>query len=60
VALILDTNALLAFAGGDEKLLRAIATESELAIPTIVLFHSSIFFPSFAKPPSAIPRSGTN
>jgi len=37
VALILDTNALSAFADGDEKLLRVIENESELALPVIVL-----------------------
>ena len=37
MAVILDTNALSAFADGDEKLLRAIGDESELALPTIVL-----------------------
>jgi tRNA(fMet)-specific endonuclease VapC len=37
VALILDTNALSAFADGDEGLLRAIEREAELAIPTIAL-----------------------
>jgi tRNA(fMet)-specific endonuclease VapC len=37
VALILDTNALSAFADGDEKLLRVIENESELALPAIVL-----------------------
>jgi predicted nucleic acid-binding protein len=37
VALILDTNALSAFADGDEKLLRAIENEAELALPVIVL-----------------------
>ena len=37
MALALDTNALSAFADGDPKLLRAMGTESELALPTIVL-----------------------
>jgi tRNA(fMet)-specific endonuclease VapC len=37
VALILDTNALSAFADGEEKLLRAIENERELALPVIVL-----------------------
>ncbi len=37
MALILDTNALSAFADGDEKLLRAIENEAELALPVIVL-----------------------
>jgi len=37
VALIFDTNALSAFADGDEKLLRVIENEPELALPTIVL-----------------------
>jgi tRNA(fMet)-specific endonuclease VapC len=37
VALIFDTNALSAFADGDEKLLRAVESEHELALPTIVL-----------------------
>lgn len=37
MALILDTNALSAFADGDEKLLRVIEQESELALPVIVL-----------------------
>lgn len=37
MALILDTNALSAFVDGDEKLLHAIESEPELAIPTIVL-----------------------
>jgi len=37
VALILDTNALSAFADGDEKLLRVVADETELALPVIVL-----------------------
>jgi tRNA(fMet)-specific endonuclease VapC len=37
VALILDTSALSAFADGDEKLLRVIENESELALPAIVL-----------------------
>jgi tRNA(fMet)-specific endonuclease VapC len=37
VAVILDTNALSAFADGDEKLLLALESETELAIPVIVL-----------------------
>ena len=37
MALILDTNALSSFADGDEKLLRAIENEAELALPVIVL-----------------------
>jgi predicted nucleic acid-binding protein len=37
VAVILDTNALSAFADGDEKLLRTIENEAELAVPVIVL-----------------------
>ena len=37
MALILDTNALSAFADGDEKLLRTIDTESELGLPVVVL-----------------------
>jgi tRNA(fMet)-specific endonuclease VapC len=37
VALLLDTNALSAFADGDEKLLRAVEKESELALPVIVV-----------------------
>jgi tRNA(fMet)-specific endonuclease VapC len=37
VALILDTNAFSALADGDEKLLRAIDGEPELALPAIVL-----------------------
>jgi predicted nucleic acid-binding protein len=37
VAVILDTNALSAFADGDEKLLLALEGETELAIPVIVL-----------------------
>ena len=37
MALILDTNALSAFADGDEKLLLALESETELAIPVIVL-----------------------
>jgi predicted nucleic acid-binding protein len=37
VAVIFDTNALSAFADGDEKLLRAIENEIELALPAIVL-----------------------
>jgi predicted nucleic acid-binding protein len=37
VAVILDTNALSAFADGDEKLPRTIENEAELAVPVIVL-----------------------
>jgi len=37
VAVIFDTNALSAFADGDEKLLRALENEHELALPAIVL-----------------------
>ncbi len=37
MAVILDTNALSAFADGDETLLRAIGNERELALPAIVL-----------------------
>jgi tRNA(fMet)-specific endonuclease VapC len=37
VAVIFDTNALSAFADGDEKLLRAVENEDELTLPTIVL-----------------------
>ncbi len=37
MAVILDTNALSAFADGDEKLLLALERETELAIPVIVL-----------------------
>ena len=37
MAVILDTNALSAFADGDEKLLRAVENEDELALPAIVL-----------------------
>ena len=37
MAVILDTNALSAFADGDEKLVRAIEEETELALPAIVL-----------------------
>jgi tRNA(fMet)-specific endonuclease VapC len=37
VALILDTNALSAFVDGEEKLLRALKNEAELALPAIVL-----------------------
>jgi tRNA(fMet)-specific endonuclease VapC len=37
VAVILDTNALSAFADGDEKLLRVIENEPELAVPAVVL-----------------------
>lgn len=37
MALILDTNALSAFADGDKALLRAIEHQSELAVPVIVL-----------------------
>ena len=37
MAVIFDTNALSAFADGDEKLLRALENEHELALPPIVL-----------------------
>ncbi|MDQ2898253.1 MAG: type II toxin-antitoxin system VapC family toxin [Acidobacteriota bacterium] len=37
MALILDTNAVSAFADGDEKLLRAIEPERDIAVPAIVL-----------------------
>ena len=37
MALILDTNALSAFVDGDQGLLRALESEAELAVPTIVL-----------------------
>lgn len=37
MALIFDTNALSAFADGDQKLLRVIENETELALPVIVL-----------------------
>jgi tRNA(fMet)-specific endonuclease VapC len=37
VAVILDTNALSAFAEGDEKLLRVLVNETELALPVIAL-----------------------
>ena len=37
MALILDTNAVSAFADGDEKPLRILEDESELALPVIVL-----------------------
>jgi predicted nucleic acid-binding protein len=37
VAVIFDTNALSAFADGDEKLLRKVENEHELALPVIVL-----------------------
>jgi tRNA(fMet)-specific endonuclease VapC len=37
VAVILDTNALSAFADGDVKLLRAVENEIEMAVPVIVL-----------------------
>jgi tRNA(fMet)-specific endonuclease VapC len=53
VAVILDTNALSAFADGDEKLLRAIENEAELALPVIVLgeylygIQQSRFRPSY-------------
>ena len=36
MALIFDTNALSAFADGDEKLLRVIENETELALPVMV------------------------
>lgn len=37
MALILDTNALSAFADGDDSLRSALASESDLALPAIVL-----------------------
>ena len=37
MALILDTNALSAFADGDSSLLRVVEDQSEFAIPVIVL-----------------------
>jgi predicted nucleic acid-binding protein len=37
MAIILDTNALSAFVDGEEKLLLALKTETEIAIPTVVL-----------------------
>jgi tRNA(fMet)-specific endonuclease VapC len=37
MALILDTNALSAFAGGDRHLRRGIDQETDLALPTVVL-----------------------
>ena len=37
MAVILDTNALSAFAEGDEKLLRVLVNETELALPVIAL-----------------------
>ncbi len=37
MAVILDTNALSAFAEGDEKLLRVLENDAELALPAIVL-----------------------
>jgi tRNA(fMet)-specific endonuclease VapC len=37
VAVILDTNALSAFADGDQKLLGAIENEADLSLPVIVL-----------------------
>jgi predicted nucleic acid-binding protein len=37
VAVIFDTNALSAFADGDDKLLRALGNETELALPATVL-----------------------
>ncbi len=37
MAVIFDTNAFSAFAEGDDKLLRAIDNETELALPAIVL-----------------------
>ena len=37
MAIILDTNALSAFADGDQKLLQALENDSELALPTVVL-----------------------
>lgn len=36
MALILDTNAISAFVGGDADLLRVIETETDLSIPAIV------------------------
>jgi predicted nucleic acid-binding protein len=56
VTLILDTNALLAFLAGDQKLLRAIESEAELAIPTIVLFLFSMSCRWFARPPRVTPE----
>lgn len=46
--MIFDTNALSAFADGDEELLRALENEQELALPSIVL----------VKPLSVTPKSG--
>ena len=37
MAVILDTNALSSFVDGDKALLRSLANEPELAIPTVVL-----------------------
>jgi len=37
VAVIFDTNALSAFADGDQELLQALENEHELALPSIVL-----------------------
>lgn len=37
MAVILDTNALSAFADGDQRLLRALTNEIELALPVVVL-----------------------
>jgi tRNA(fMet)-specific endonuclease VapC len=37
VAVILDTNALSAFADGDAELLRAIGNETDLALPVLAL-----------------------
>ena len=37
MAVILDTNAFSAFVDGDEKLVRVLSSESELALPIIVL-----------------------
>ncbi len=37
MSVIFDTNALSAFADGDEKLLQALGNEHELALPAIVL-----------------------
>lgn len=37
MALILDTNALSAFADGDGKLLRVVENETELAVPVVVM-----------------------
>lgn len=37
MAVILDTNAFCAFADGDQKLLKVLSGESELALPIVVL-----------------------